>query len=359
MGASVTAAMVTLEVLDVGLNTVTKAAMSRGASHFILVVYSNTLAIFLLVPSSFIFYRKRTPPQLTWSIVCRIFLLGLLSCCGQMFHYFGIENGSPALASAMIDLTPGFTFILAIIFRMEKLELRVQSSQAKSFGTVLLIGGALIVTLYKGLPITSAPSKNKLINQLVQLPLSNWTIGGIFLAAHSVILAIYYIVQAWIVRDYPAELMVTLICSIFVTILSSAVSLVAEKNPNAWRLRPDIELMAIGYSAIFAVSVRSVFHTWALRKKGPVYVSMFKPLGMVVALVFGIAFLGDTLYLGSFVGAATIALGFYAVIWGQAKEEKMDEDNTEISGFKPSSPCVPLLINKSNTEDSRATFASG
>lgn len=39
------------------------------------------------------------------------------SCCGQMFHYFGIENGSPALASAMIDLTPGFTFILAIIFR--------------------------------------------------------------------------------------------------------------------------------------------------------------------------------------------------------------------------------------------------
>lgn len=80
-------------------------------------------------------------------------------------------------------------------FRMEKLELRVQSSQAKSFGTVLLIGGALIVTLYKGLPITSAPSKNKLINELVQLPLSNWTIGGIFLAAHSVILAIYYIVQ--------------------------------------------------------------------------------------------------------------------------------------------------------------------
>ncbi|ESR51685.1 hypothetical protein CICLE_v10033111mg [Citrus x clementina] len=99
------------------------------------------------------------------------------SCCGQMFHYFGIENGSPALASAMIDLTPGFTFILAIIF--------------------------------------------------------------------------------------------------------------------------------------------------------------------------------------SFVGAATIALGFYAVIWGQAKEEKVDEDHTEISGFKPSSPCVPLLINKSNTEDSRATFASG
>lgn len=79
--------------------------------------------------------------------------------------------------------------------RMEKLELRAQSSRAKSIGTVLLIAGALIVTLYKGLPITSVPSKDKLIDKLVQLPLSNWTIGGIFLAAHSVILALYYIVQ--------------------------------------------------------------------------------------------------------------------------------------------------------------------
>lgn len=50
--------------------------------------------------------------------------------------------------------------------------------------------------------------------------------------------------------------------------------------------------------AIFAVSVRSVVHTWASKKKGPVYVSMFKPLGMVVALVMGVAFLSESLYFG-------------------------------------------------------------
>lgn len=42
--------------------------------------------------------------------------------------------------------------------------------------------------------------------------------------------------------------MVTLIGSIFVTAQSVLVALIAEKDPNAWRLRPDIELIAIGYS---------------------------------------------------------------------------------------------------------------
>ncbi|XP_044491441.1 WAT1-related protein At3g28050-like isoform X2 [Mangifera indica] len=341
---SVTQVMVTLEVLDVGLNTVTKAAMSGGLSHFVLVVYSNILAIFFLLPCSFIFYRKSSRPQLTRHIVYRIFILGLVSCCGQMFNYIGIEYSSPTLASAMIDLTPGFTFLLAVISRMENLDLRVQSSQAKSIGTLVLITGALIVTLYKGLPITVVPSTKKLLKGFILSSQSHWALGGFFLAVHSVVLALYYIIQAWIIRDYPAELMVTLICCIFVTILSATVSLVAEKDANAWKLGPNIDLMAIGYSAAFAVSLRSALHTWAIKKKGPVYVSMFKPLGMVIAIVSGVTLLGDTLYLGSLVGAATIALGFYAVIWGQA-QEKLRVDDNGIGSFKSSSQKVPLLQN--------------
>lgn len=45
------------------------------------------------------------------------------SCCGQMFNYIGIEYSSPTLASAMIDLTPGFTFLLAVISRFSLLSL--------------------------------------------------------------------------------------------------------------------------------------------------------------------------------------------------------------------------------------------
>ncbi|XP_022776052.1 WAT1-related protein At5g40210-like [Durio zibethinus] len=344
-GASVTAVMVLTEFLDVGLNTVNKAAMNRGLSDFVLVLYSNIFAIFILAPCIFIFYRKRTPPLITWSTICKIFLLGVLSYAGQICTYIGLGYASPTLASAMADLTPAFTFLFSIISRMEKLDLGIKSSHAKSLGTLASISGALVVTLYKGMPLTGTPSKNRLLDEVLVIPQSNWIVGGFLLASHSVIFAIILNVQTWIIRGYPAEMMVTLICNIFVAILSSVVSVIVEKDPNAWRLGLNMELIAIVYTAAFAVAFRSVVHKWALRKKGPIYVSMFKPLGMVIALAMGITFLGDKLYLGSLLGVAIIAIGFYAVIWGQAQEDKMVAD-TEICDSEQSSTKHPLLSNR-------------
>ncbi|XP_057996128.1 WAT1-related protein At3g28050 isoform X2 [Hevea brasiliensis] len=345
-GLGVTAVMLTMEFLEVAMNTVNKAALGKGMSQFILVVYSNMIGVLLLLSSSFIFYRKRIAPPLTWFITGRIFVLGLLCFAGQVFTYIGLGYSSPTLASAMTDLTPAFTFILGLVSRMERLDLRSKSSQAKSIGTMVLITGGLVLTLYKGLPITGSPSSgNKLQNELLLLPSSNWAIGGFFLAAHSFFLALIFIFQTWIIRDYPSEILITLISCIFVTILSATVSLIAEEDPNAWRIRPNIELVAIGYSAAFAVSLRSIVHTWACHKKGPVYTSMFKPIGMVIAVLMGVSFLGDTLYLGSMIGAVIIALGFYAVVWGKSQEERMVEDKEKCC-LESSSPKVPLLQNK-------------
>nr|XP_023924182.1 WAT1-related protein At3g28050-like isoform X1 [Quercus suber]POE96001.1 wat1-related protein [Quercus suber] len=347
-GLGVTAITVAVEFFEVGLTTLSKAAMRKGMSNFVFIVYSNALAILFLLSSSLIFYRKRTCPRLTFSVFCRMFLLGVLSCCVQSFMYFGIGYSSPTLASAMTDLTPAFTFILAILSRMEKLDFRLRSSLAKSIGTMVSIAGALMVTLYKGPPITFAASPHNLHYELHASAQSNWLIGGLLLVAACFCFALLLIVQTWIMKEYPAVLMQTLICCIIVTIQIATVSLVAEKDPNAWRLRPDIELIAIGYSALFGIAIRSVVHTWACNKKGPVYVSLFKPLGIVIALVMGVAFLGDTLYLGSVVGAAVIATGFYSVIWGKAQEEKRVEDTAGISDHLGSfASNVPLLQNKS------------
>ncbi|CAK9149158.1 unnamed protein product [Ilex paraguariensis] len=48
-----------------------------------------------------------------------------------------------------------------------------------------------------------------------------------------------------IIRDYPAEHMVTLISCTFVTLQSAFVALAAERDPNAWKLRPDLELFGM------------------------------------------------------------------------------------------------------------------
>uniref|UniRef100_A0A5B6ZRN0 WAT1-related protein n=1 Tax=Davidia involucrata TaxID=16924 RepID=A0A5B6ZRN0_DAVIN len=369
--SGIIAVLVATESMEVGLNTLSKAAMRRGMNNFVFVFYQNALAILVIAPLTLLYHRIRSPPpRLTFPILFRIILLGIVGGWLQIFMFTGIEYSSPTLASAMSNLTPAYTFLLAGITRMEKLNLKARSSQAKSIGTIISIIGASTVTFYRGPAIFFAPSHSTSLNGLLQSPAIfsssshstslngflespqlNWVIGGSFLATSSFLIAVLFIVQTWIMKDYPAEMMVALISCIFGTIQAAIVALIVERDPNAWKLRPDIELLTIAYSAIFVIAFRNIVYSWALHKKGPVFVTMVKPLGMVIAIVLGVTFLGDTLYLGSVIGAAIIALGFYSVIWGKAEEEKIIEEkvveDSAIHGFDSSTEKIPLLQNKS------------
>ncbi|XP_028072581.1 WAT1-related protein At3g28050-like isoform X2 [Camellia sinensis] len=324
--AGMIAVMVGIECMEAGSNTLSKAAMTNGMSDYVFVVYSNSLALLFILPSTLIYHRKRPCPKLTFLIVCRIFIVGLLSCTLQILMYIGIGYSSPTMASAMNSLIPAFTFILALVTRMEKLDLKVQSSQAKSIGTILSITGAYIVVFYQGPPILFSRPLPNLHSFSVSLQ-SNWIVGGFLLATSSFLISLLYIVQTWIIKDYPAEMVVTLFGCIFVTILSAIVALIVERDPNAWTLKPDVELITIVYS-------------------GPVFVSTFRPLGMAFAVFMGVTFLKDTLHIGSVIGAVIIALGLYAVMWGKANEVQIIEENV-ISRVDSSSDKVPLLQNKS------------
>ncbi|XP_057448437.1 WAT1-related protein At5g40210-like [Lotus japonicus] len=339
-GVSVTVAMVTTQFLDVGLNTLVKSATNSGMSNYVFVVYSNLLALCFLLPSTILYHRKRAPPPIPSSILCRMFLISCLSTAVQTLVYTGIGYSSPTLASAAVDLVPAFTFILAVISRMENLNLKLHRSQAKIVGTVVSIAGALIMTLYKGVPLIR--QNLALGGRGAYLSVqSDWILGGFILATASFCASVMFIVMTWVIRDYPEELVLTTICSSLVVVLSAIVALIAEGTSKAWILRSDKELIAVCYSAIFVVSMRGVVNAWAFRKKGPIYVAMFSPLGMVIAAAMGVVLLGDSLYLGSLIGAATIAIGFYAVIWAQAQEENVL--HIERNDFASSSSSSPLM----------------
>uniref|UniRef100_A0A5B7A3F5 WAT1-related protein n=1 Tax=Davidia involucrata TaxID=16924 RepID=A0A5B7A3F5_DAVIN len=98
--------------------------------------------------------------------------------------------------------------------------------------------------------------------------------------------------------------------------------------------------------AVVGTVFRFSVATWCLGRRGPLYVSMFKPLAVVVAVGLGVIFVGDALYLGSLVGALIIVTGFYAVMWGKAKEEKVSEDDGGEQSLESSTPNVPLLQNR-------------
>ncbi|XP_075636924.1 WAT1-related protein At3g28050-like [Castanea sativa] len=314
-------AMVTMECINVGLNTLFKAATLQGMSYHVFVVYAYAIAALVLFPAPFFSRRSRVLPPLNFSIMSKVVLLGIIGSSSQIMGYTGINYSSPTLASAISNLVPAFTFILAIIFRMEKVALRSTSSQAKILGTIISISGAFVVTLYKGPPIVIAQTSSVSLNQPLNSVKSNWVIGGLLLTAEYILVPLWYIVQAQIMKEYPNELTVIFFYNLIVSIIAAVVGLITEKNPNAWRLKPNIALVSVVCSGIFGSFINNTVHAWALRVKGPLFVAMFKPLSIAIAVAMGVMFLSDTLHLGSLVGATIISFGFYTVMWGKAKEE--------------------------------------
>ncbi|XP_016470813.1 WAT1-related protein At5g40240 isoform X1 [Nicotiana tabacum] len=345
-------AMVLVECCEMGMITLGKAAMNDGMSNLVYVVYYNALGTFLLLPF-LIFHRCRSNMALiTLSILWRFFLLGLLGICLlQVLAYTGIKYSSPTLAAALGNLLPGFTFLLAIIFslfaifRMEKLDIRKASSQAKSLGTIVAIIGASIMTLYKGPRVLgssnlhSDSSHHSLFSQE-----SNWLLGGLLITITCIMSSGWNVLQTDTVKKYPEQMTIVFFTCCFGSIQCAILTLVLERNPEAWMVKPGIGMIAIVFSAVSGSVFRYNVLTWCLDKKGPLYVAMFKPLGMVIAAILGILFLAESLHLGSVIGAVIISAGFYSVLWGKAKEIKsMLEIEDIVSGIDSSSQRSPLL----------------
>ncbi|KAL2559685.1 WAT1-related protein [Forsythia ovata] len=326
---------------------ISKMAMSTGTSFFILSVYSNALATLILFPCAFFFHRSKRPP-LTFSILWRIFLLALFGYIADIGSYAGINYSSPTLGTALLNLVPGFTYILAIIFRMEGLNWRRSSDIAKSAGTVISIAGASVVTFYKGPAIIN---KLHTLNSPILHSSSqqNWVLGGLFLTVAALSTASWCILQSSILKMYPIEMIVVAFYCLFVTIQAGAVSLIAERDITAWRLQADMGLVAIFYAGIVNITLRLFIMSWCLPRTGPLFVSLFNPLTIVIAVVIGVVFQGEVLYCGSVAGALILVIGFYAVMWGRAEEGQVkrrlrsnETNNVESSGHE-----VPLLQDKS------------
>ncbi|KAK3033554.1 hypothetical protein RJ639_032402 [Escallonia herrerae] len=302
------AAMIFLQCTQVALSIIFKAATLKGMSYRVFIVYSYALSGLVLLPFAFIFERASS----------------------QLCGYKGIEYSSPTLASAISNLAPAFTFVLAIFCRMEKIEIRSLSSQAKIIGTILSILGALVVVIYKGPTLVRTSSNvSVLLYQPLKSSESDWIAGGLLLTADYVLFSIWYIVQTDTVRKYPAELIVVSLYNLCVAIIAAPISYILESDSSAWK-------------GLYGSSFATVILTWALRLKGPVYVALFTPLSIAIAAIMSGIFLGDSLYLGSVVGAVIISVGFYVVIWGKAKEDLVEDEGLN-SSEPPSPETDPLL----------------
>ncbi|KAG1334837.1 WAT1-related protein [Cocos nucifera] len=307
--AKLLVALLALQFCYAGFHIVSRAALDMGVSKIVFPVYRNIIALVLLAPFAY-FLEKKDRPPLNFSLLVRFFLLAL---CGitanEGFYLLGLYYLSPTYASAIQNSVPAITFAMAAALRLEQVNIRRKYGLAKVVGTVASIGGATVVTLYKGLPLLHHPADIKLGVISSVNPMLNWTVGCIYTLGNCIAWSGWMVLQVPVLKKYPARLSLTKLTCFFGLIQFLIIAAFAENDIERWK-------------GLVASGVASSLQIWCIDRGGPLFASVFQPVQTVLVAIMATIIFGDRLYSGGIIGSILIMVGLYFVLWGKSQEKK-------------------------------------
>ncbi|KAL8103037.1 WAT1-related protein At2g39510-like [Apium graveolens] len=309
-----------------GQGILAKTALNQGMNHFTFSVFRNGIAAIVFAPFA-IFHERKVRPSMTISIFFKIFMMGLLEpVIDQNLYYAGMQYTTATFAIALSNIVPALIFIMAWISGLEKVKLKSRHSQGKIVGTIVTVGGAMVMTLFKGPPIglpwTKQPSFHHSSSAITSPYPHDSVKGALMISAGCICWASFTILQAITLKEYPAELSLTaLICGMG-SLQGAILTLVVERGNFAiWSVHWDMKFITALYSGVICSGVAYYVSGVIMQERGPVFVTAFNPLGMVLVAILSSFILSEQLDLGSVVGAIVIVTGLYLVIWGKSKDE--------------------------------------
>lgn len=134
---------------------------------------------------------------------------------------------------------------------------------AKVAGTVLCVVGATVITLYKGPTIYSPATRvNSIISSsttttpvfdfgtlsLGDAKGKNWTLGCLYLIGHCLSWSGWLVLQAPVLKKYPARLSVTSYTCFFGLLQFLFIALIVERDAQAWIFQSGGEVFTIFYA---------------------------------------------------------------------------------------------------------------
>ncbi|KAJ1378050.1 EamA domain [Sesbania bispinosa] len=186
----------------------------------------------------------------------------------------------------------------------------------KVLGTVIGIGGSMVLAFFKGAQINIWTFHVNLMHQN-----QNGHIGT------------QNADNAKMSKEYPSKYSSTTLMSLMGAIQATVFALCVEKNWSQWRLGWSIRLLVAVYSGIVSSGLVIIITSWCVQMRGPLFASIFNPLCLVVVAIAGSLLLDEKLYVGSVIGGVIIVCGLYMVLWGKSKETKkinlVAPDNTQ------------------------------
>ncbi|KAG6506588.1 hypothetical protein ZIOFF_031912 [Zingiber officinale] len=231
--------MIVSQFTYAGSSILGKLALGQGLSALVFVVYRHLIAMLILAPLAYVLERNRRP-SFSFGVMLKIFILAMLGITIQQnVYYVGLHLISPTVASALGNDIPAFTFLLAIVLRMEKLNLKTVRGRDRLAGTIFCITGAPIFTFWKGHFLGAFVT-----SPMIQLHLETLEKGDVWLKGSALMLFGYFacsvslVLLASICEIYPAKLIMNVVMCFFAALQSSALSLILERNASSWRMFP-------------------------------------------------------------------------------------------------------------------------
>ncbi|XWS27276.1 hypothetical protein CRYUN_Cryun26dG0101100 [Craigia yunnanensis] len=337
-------AMVGLQFGYAGVALVTRAVMLQGMNPRVLVVYRQAVATLAVAPVAYLSRRKSGGSSMGLRSFSLIFLASLIGLTiNQNIYYEGLYLATSSMASAMVNLVPAITFLIASIVGLEKVNIRSLRSIAKIAGTVICVTGAIFMALLRGPKLLNAqilPERSFFGSEG-----EHWLLGCLFLIGSSFCWSLWLILQVPASASYPDHVSLTAWMCFFGTLQSAAVTLFLEPDLEAWTLHSIFELVSCLFVGIFGSGLSFFVQAWCIAQRGPLFSAMFNPLCTVIVTILAALLLREEIYMGSLIGAVGVIGGLYVVLWGKSKElqEINKETDPEVQNDQKSTMKTSLI----------------
>ncbi|KAF8720363.1 hypothetical protein HU200_023863 [Digitaria exilis] len=308
---------------------IAEAAFNKGLNSYVYVTYQNLLASVLLWPFAY-FYEKKLRPKMTIMLFLEIFVLSLLGASLTVnMHFTSLKYTSPAFVTSTGNAVPSITFFMAIILRMENVDIRSLRGLAKIAGTVVSFAGVTTMTLYKGTAIKSpwkAPihthGSSRIHGSSRVLANENWVKGSFHAVASCITWSIWCILQVSSMKRYPANLSLTAWISTVGGIQSAVFAVFMQPKLDDWLIGFSLKLWCIVYTVSSCSGFSTFIQLYCTKKKDPVFVTMFNPLLTIIVGILAYFIFGENLYFGSIIGGVLAIPGLYMLLWGKDKDQE-------------------------------------
>ncbi|XP_037467322.1 WAT1-related protein At1g09380-like [Triticum dicoccoides] len=318
--------MILVQLGLAGLNVLSKLTMASGMSPYVLITYRNLVAAVFLAPFAF-FFERTTWASLSKKTLIQIFLCSIVGATlNQTFFFQGLKYSRPTVASALNNTLPAVTFALAAALKMEPVA--ALAGKAKVAGTTLCVAGSMLMTLYRG-PLVrtlASPIHWPYVKRTIAAEAAAHAGGGAavlgaaLIVASNVAWAIWFIIQKRMSNSFASPYTTTVLMAAMASVQCGVVGVAAERRLSAWALGLDIRLVGSLYAGVVASGMVIAVMSWCIQVRGPVFVSMFSPMVLIVVAVVGWGILGEKIHVGSIIGPVLIVVGLYTVLWGKRRD---------------------------------------